>query len=121
MGAAVSRQTFGIVLGLCGTLVAGLTEAQTLKTQLEATLGTQPASFLGYETVPHQPANATPEKYLVLDFRFAKPQPEQLLQASVHKICQAVLLNQSLVSTLSADGYNRLAVAFDRNYQYDCF
>lgn len=108
------------LLALCCISTAGLCQAQNLTTQLEQTLAAQSAVFVGYETVPHQAGSAR-EKYLVLDFRFPKPQSEQLLQASVHNICQAVLLNNSLVSTLSADGYNRLAVAFDYQHQYDCF
>lgn len=108
------------LLALCGASLAGLAQAQNLTTQLEQTLAAQSAVFVGYETVPHQVGRAK-EKYLVLDFRFPTPQSEQLLQASVHNICQAVLLNNNLVNTLSADGYNRLAVAFDYQHQYDCF
>lgn len=108
-------------LGLCGASVAGLAQAQTLETQLEKTLASQAATFIGYETVPHRSPNAAAEKYLVLDFRTPGPQSDQFLQASVHTICQAVLRDGGLIDTLSADGYNRLAVAFDRDYQYDCF
>lgn len=111
----------GSLFGFYCTLTASLAQAEGLDAQLEETLAAQPATFVGYESVPHQTANAAAEKYLVLDFRFSAPQSEQFLQASVHTICQAILLNNRLVNTLSADGYNRLAVAFDYKSQYDCF
>ncbi|MAL97209.1 MAG: hypothetical protein CL583_02045 [Alteromonadaceae bacterium] len=105
----------------CG-LLAVPAVAQTLKVQLETALAAQPAPFTGFETAAEALPDAPgADKYLVLDFRFAEPQPEEQLQASIHRICQTVLLNQQLVKTLSDDGFNRLAVAFDRESQYDCF
>lgn len=101
--------------------LASITQAQTLDDRLEKTFATQNATFIGSETVLHQPPNTAPHKYLILDFRFAEPQPGKLLQASVHRICQAVLLDPRLINSLSDDGYNRLAVAFDHKHQYDCF
>lgn len=129
MGKATGKQIARAVLGICCALLTTHAQAQAqtqaqaqpLEDQLERTLAAQPGRFIGYETVPYQPGNAISEKFLVLDFRFPEPQSEKLLQASVHKICQAVLLDQRLVNTLSAGGYDRLAVAFDRDFQYDCF
>lgn len=121
MGTVAGRHIARAITGLCFGLIASMTQAQALEDQLEKTLAAQPGRYLGYETVPLQHASAVPEKFLILDFRFPEPQSEQLLQASVHRICQAVLLDQRLINTLSAGGYNRLAVAFDRHYQYDCF
>lgn len=121
MGGLVRRQAWGLALVLSGALPTAQAEAQTLEVQLERTLAAQPVHFIGYESVPHQPMGGPAEKYLVLDFRFLQPRPEQPSQAHIHAICQAVLLDQNLVSTLGTDGYTRLAVAFDPDYQYDCF
>lgn len=115
------RQAWALGLALGGTLLSAQAEAQPLKAQLERTLAAQSVPFIGYETILHQPVAGTAEKYLVLDFRFLQPRPEQPSQADIHETCQAVLLDQDLVSALGANGYTRLAVAFDRDYQYDCF
>ena len=121
MGVAIARQAFGFLLGLSLASSELAAAAEPLEAQLESTLAALPGRFLGYETIPHRPSGSAPEKYLILDFRFSQLQPEQLLQTRVHSICQAVLLDQNLISILSAGGYDRLAVAFDREYQYDCF
>lgn len=109
------------LLGMFCLSIASVAQAQALDDRLEKAFASQNATFIGSETVPHQPPNAGPHKYLILDFRFAEPQPETLLQTNIHRICQAVLLDPRLISSLSDDGYNRLAVAFDHKHQYDCF
>lgn len=119
---AALRASKKTVLALALALTWTSAAAQPLRAQLESALATQPAPFTGFEAAAEAvPGESGVHKYLVLDFRFAEPQPEKQLQASIHRICQAVLLNRQLVQTLSADGFNRLAVAFDRESQYDCF
>lgn len=121
MARNISHRILSCLLVLSATTGLSLAQAEALDAQLEKTLAAQAATFVGYETMAQEQVDADAEKYLVLDFRFSSPQSDQFLQASVHTICQAVLLNNRLISTLSADGYNRLAVAFDHRYQYDCF
>lgn len=118
MGALRSTR---ILAGVALALAAMTGQAQTLDAQLAEAFSAAPARFVGYESVPYSPPDRAPEKYLILDFRFAQMPAEQRLQASVHQLCRAVLLDRSLVRTLSDAGYDRLAVAFDQRFQYDCF
>ena len=53
------------------------------------------ATYIGYESVEREdiPASASVErKYLIVDFRLASSQlASELLQASVHKVCMALV------------------------------
>ena len=60
-------------------------------------------------------------KYLVVDFRFTGQElASEQLQASVHKVCMALLKDRDLVRSLSDSGYDMVSVAFDRQSQFDC-
>ncbi|ONF44887.1 hypothetical protein BTO32_03235 [Marinobacter lutaoensis] len=82
------------------------------------------ATYIGYESVEREDIPATTNierKYLIVDFRFATGEPaEELLQASVHKVCMTLLRDQDLIRRLSQSGYDMVSVAFDRRSQFDC-
>lgn len=83
----------------------------------------QQATYIGYESVEREDVPATSHierKYLVVDFRFESDPAQEQLQASVHKVCMALLKDRELVRSLSDSGYDMVAVAFDRDSQYDC-
>jgi hypothetical protein len=82
------------------------------------------ATYIGYESVERQdiPASAAVDrKYLIVDFRLASNQmASEQLQASVHKVCMALLKDRDLIRHLSDSGYDMVSVAFDRRSQFDC-
>ena len=82
------------------------------------------ATYIGYESVEREdiPASASVErKYLIVDFRLASSQlSSEQLQASVHKVCMALLKDRKLIRQLSDSGYDMVSVAFDRRSQFDC-
>ncbi len=81
-------------------------------------------TYIGYESVEREdiPVSAPVDrKYLIVDFRFpSSPADDEQLQASVHKVCMALLKNRDLIRTLSDSGYDMVSVAFDRRSQFDC-
>lgn len=81
------------------------------------------ATYIGYESIEREdiPETSSVErKYLVVDFRFESDPALDQLQASVHKVCMALLEDRELIRSLSDSGYDMVSVAFDRNSQYDC-
>jgi len=82
------------------------------------------ATYIGFESVEREdiPVSAAVErKYLIVDFRLAGAQPAtEQLQASVHKVCMALLKDRELIRSLSDSGYDMVSVAFDRRSQFDC-
>lgn len=83
----------------------------------------QQATYIGYESVEREDVPTTSHverKYLIVDFRFDKDPARDQLQASVHKVCMALLKDRELIRSLSDSGYDMVAVAFDRKSQYDC-
>ncbi|WP_199490944.1 hypothetical protein [Marinobacter vulgaris] len=83
----------------------------------------QQATYIGYESVEREDIPATSpieRKYLVVDFRFRSDPVRDQLQASVHKVCMALLKDRELIQSLSDSGYDMVAVAFDRQSQFDC-
>lgn len=82
----------------------------------------QPA-YIGFDSVAREdsPASSAFErKYLIVDFRFDAAPAKEQLQASVHKICMTMIKNRDFIQSLSDSGYDMIAVAFDRQTQYDC-
>lgn len=80
-------------------------------------------TYIGYESVEREdiPVSAPVDrKYLIVDFRFPSTPADEQLQASVHKVCMALLKNRDLIRTLSDSGYDMVSVAFDRRSQFDC-
>ncbi|NMT63258.1 hypothetical protein [Marinobacter orientalis] len=83
----------------------------------------QQATYIGYESVEREDIPTTSHierKYLVVDFRFRSDSAGDQLQASVHKVCMALLKDRELIQSLSDSGYDMVSVAFDRQSQYDC-
>jgi hypothetical protein len=97
--------------------------ASNLDVLLSGIFPDQQATYIGYESVEREdiPASSRIErKYLVVDFRFQSDPATEQLQASVHKVCMALLKDRELIQSLSDSGYDMVAVAFDRKSQYDC-
>lgn len=83
----------------------------------------QQATYIGHESVERDDIPTTSHierKYLVVDFRFKSDPARDQLQAGVHKVCMALLKDRELIQSLSDSGYDMVAVAFDRQSQYDC-
>ncbi|MDX1456456.1 MAG: hypothetical protein R3276_02645 [Marinobacter sp.] len=81
------------------------------------------ATYIGYDSVERLdiPESAPIDrKYLIVDFRFQNPVASDQLQASIHKVCMALLKDRDLIQSLSSDGYDMVSVAFDRQSQFDC-
>ena len=97
--------------------------ASNLDLLLSGIFPDQQATYIGYESVEREDIPVTSHierKYLVVDFRFKSEPPNGQLQASVHKVCMAILKDRELIQSLSDSGYDMVAVAFDRQSQYDC-
>ena len=105
-------------------LSAPLVHAENLDVLMSQVFPEAQATYIGYESVERQdiPASAAVErKYLIVDFRFPNQQPAaKQLQASVHKVCMTLLKDRELIRSLSDSGYDMVAVAFDRQSQFDC-
>ncbi|WP_303290281.1 hypothetical protein [Marinobacter sp. SS5-14b] len=115
-------------LALTSTLAACLAapgaQAENLDVLMQQVFPTAEATYIGYESIEREdipePA-AVDRKYLVVDFRFKGQQPPaEQLQASVHKVCMTLLKDRQLIRSLSDSGYDMVAVAFDRQSQFDC-
>lgn len=81
------------------------------------------ATYIGYESVEREAipvSSAVERKYLIVDFRLNDNPGTDQLQASVHKVCMAMLKNRDLIRDLSNQGYDMVSVAFDRRSQFDC-
>lgn len=82
------------------------------------------ATYIGYESVEREDipvTSAVDRKYLIVDFRLTANQlASEQLQASVHKVCMALLKDRELIRNLSDSGYDMVSVAFDRRSQFDC-
>ena len=99
-------------------------QAENLDIVMSQVFPLNQATYLGYESVEREdiPVSAAIErKYLIVDFRLATAtSASEQLQASVHKVCMALLKDQELVRSLSDSGYDMVSVAFDRRSQFDC-
>lgn len=81
------------------------------------------ATYIGYESVERDVipvTSAIERKYLIVDFRLNGDSDTEQLQASVHKVCMALLKDRELIRDLSSQGYDMVSVAFDRRSQFDC-
>ncbi|MGM0634368.1 MAG: hypothetical protein ACQETO_14510 [Pseudomonadota bacterium] len=118
--------TISRITGALALLLALTTQpaaAGNLDLLLSGIFPDQQATYIGYESVEREEIPATSHverKYLVVDFRFKSDPAEDQLQASVHKVCMALLKDRELIQSLSDSGYDMVAVAFDRKSQYDC-
>ncbi len=105
-------------------LSASLARAENLDVLMNQVFPEAHATYIGYESVEREdiPASAAVErKYLIVDFRLASNlMASAQLQASVHKVCMALLKDRDLIRHLSDSGYDMVSVAFDRRSQFDC-
>lgn len=116
------RPLTGLIAFLLTTAFQPAT-ASNLDLLLSGIFPDQQATYIGYESVEREdiPAHSHIErKYLVVDFRFKSDPASDQLQASVHKVCMALLKDRELIQSLTDSGYDMVAVAFDRQSQYDC-
>lgn len=101
-----------------------LAQAENLDIVMSQVFPQDQATYIGFESIEREDIPATSaidRKYLVVDFRLVASQPAaEHLQASVHKVCMALLKDRELVRSLSDSGYDMVSVAFDRRSQFDC-
>ena len=83
---------------------------------------TEQVDLIGYQSIDQPiPDEVGATKYIILDFRpGSRPLPEEELVVKVGHICSQIIGNQSLISNLSAMGYDMVSVAFDDQSQFDC-
>lgn len=116
-------RTITVAISLMLAMASQPAAAGNLDLLLSGIFPDQQATYIGYESVEREdiPASSHIErKYLVVDFRFKSDPAGDQLQASVHKVCMALLKDRELIRSLSDSGYDMVAVAFDRQSQYDC-
>lgn len=105
-------------------LSAPTAQAENLDIVMSQVFPQDQATYIGYESVEREDipmASTVERKYLIVDFRLAaKQQASEQLQASVHKVCMALLKDRELIRNLSDSGYDMVSVAFDRRSQFDC-
>lgn len=102
---------------------AGPATASNLDLLLSGLFPANQATYIGYESVEREAipvSSAVERKYLIVDFRLNDNPGTDQLQASVHKVCMAMLKNRDLIRDLSNQGYDMVSVAFDRRSQFDC-
>lgn len=104
-------------------LNAGSATAGNLDLLLSGLFPEHQATYIGYESVEREtiPVSSHVErKYLIVDFRLKDNPGNEQLQASVHKVCMALLKDRDLIRDLTREGYDMVSVAFDRRSQFDC-
>lgn len=105
-------------------LCAPAAQAENLDIVMSQVFPQDQATYIGFESIEREDipvASAVDRKYLVVDFRLAASQPAaEQLQASVHRVCMALLKDRELIRSLSDSGYDMVSVAFDRRSQFDC-
>ena len=104
-------------------LAAGSARASNLDLMLSGLFSETQASYIGYESVERETipvSSAIERKYLIVDFRFHNDPGTKQLQASIHKVCMALLKDRELVRNLSEQGYDMVSVAPDLRTHFDC-
>jgi hypothetical protein len=104
-------------------LSAGKASAGNLDLLLSGLFPEHQATYIGYQSVEREiiPVSSSVErKYLIVDFRMKSDPGTEQLQASVRKVCMAMLKNRDLIRDLTNQGYDMVSVAFDRRSQFDC-
>jgi hypothetical protein len=102
---------------------AGQATAGNLDLLLSGLFPHHQATYIGYESIEREAipvSSAVERKYLIVDFRFNNEPATEQLQASVHKVCMAMLKDRDLIRDLTEQGYDMVSVAFDRRSQFDC-
>ncbi|OEY66458.1 hypothetical protein BG841_08305 [Marinobacter sp. X15-166B] len=108
---------------LCGLAASSAALAENLDVLMSSLFAPTEVRYIGFDSVEREDiprTSAVDRKYLIVDFRFDIEPPAEQLQANVHKICMALIGDRELIRSLSAEGYDMIAVAFDRHSQYDC-
>lgn len=116
-------QSIARISALVTALACPPVMAENLDVLMNRLFPNEHATYIGYESVEREDIPETSSidrKYLIVDFRFRSAPPREQLQASVHKVCMALLKNHDLVRSLSDSGYDMVSVAFDRKSQFDC-
>lgn len=111
------------VFVITSLLSAGPAVAGNLDLLLSGLFPAQQATYIGYESVERDVipvSSAVERKYLIVDFRLKDNPDTEQLQASVHKVCMALLKDRELIRDLTRQGYDMVSVAFDRRSQFDC-
>ncbi|HKK55016.1 hypothetical protein [Marinobacter sp.] len=101
----------------------GTATASNLDLLLSGLFPAHQATYIGYESVEREAipvSSAIERKYLIVDFRLNDEPDTEQMQASVHKVCMAMLKNRDLIRDLTEQGYDMVSVAFDRRSQFDC-
>lgn len=121
------RTGYARLLGICSFLLAlGLSQsarAENIDLLMNGLFQSNGPTYIGVTSVSREdiPESANYErKYLIVDFRFPGEPAEMNLQASIHTICMAMIRDRDLMQRLTQQGYDMVAVAFDRRSQYDC-
>ena len=117
-------QNLTFAAAVVSLLAAPAAQAENLDIVMSQVFAQDHATYIGYESVEREDipvTSALERKYLIVDFRLAASQQASgQLQASVHKVCMALLKDRELVRSLSDSGYDMVSVAFDRRSQFDC-
>lgn len=120
---AMTLKRLSIALIIPMLLSAGTAAAGNLDLLLSGLFPEHQATYIGYESVEREnipTTSAVDRKYLIVDFRLTDDHGTEQLQASVHKVCMAMLRDRDLIRDLSDQGYDMVSVAFDRRSQFDC-
>lgn len=121
MGAALKRKGLLAILAFMSCASpAWSSPGDSLEQQLASDFPTQSPVYIGYERVGPRNTAHDHRQYLVLDFRFVNHPSQQRVKQAVAQICQSILHNYGLLKQLDSQGYDKISVAFDRQYQYDC-
>jgi hypothetical protein len=111
------------VLLMLFTAPCSAAPAENLDLLMNGLFAKKQPTYIGFDSVAREDiplSSAFERKYLIVDFRFDNAPPSEQLQASVHKICMTMIKDRDLIQSLSDSGYDMIAVAFDRQTQYDC-
>lgn len=117
------KPSFVFAVAFLSVFAARPALAENLDVLMSNVFNSEQATYIGFESVEREdiPASALVDrKYLIVDFRFHSEPADDQLQASVHKVCMALLKDRDLIRTLSDSGYDMVSVAFDRRSQFDC-
>lgn len=129
MEGQVRRQRIGLLRLLCVMALLPIAafvqsaRAENIDLLMSGLFTAAGPTYIGATSINREdiPETANYErKYLIVDFRFSNQPPEPHLQSSVHTICMAMIRDRDLMQRLTQQGYDMVAVAFDRRSQYDC-
>lgn len=112
-----------ILLGLLLGLPPVTASAEDIDLLMNRLFPRDELTYIGFDSVEREDipqASGVDRKYLIVDFRSDHQDDREIRVAQVHRICSTLLENLDLIKDLTHQGYDMVAVAFDRHYQYDC-